>query len=448
MTSSDRVDHDDVMTTLDSSITDSLDEALIDARRRYVDANPVSASWAQRAADVLPGGNTRSVLHFDPFPFRVASAEGKHLVDVDGHRYVDLLGNYTAGLLGHSPEAVRTAAHQAIDGGWAFGAVHPNEVRLAELIAGRFPSIEQVRFTNSGTEANLMALALATNHTGRREVLVFDGGYHGGVLTFAGHCDVNVPHDWIVSTYNDVGAVESVFAAQGDSIAAVLVEPLQGSAGCIPADPSFLRSLRSHCDDAGALLIFDEVMTSRLAPGGMQELLAIAPDLTTLGKYLAGGFTFGAFGGRRELMAAFDASAGGRLGHAGTFNNNVVSMAAGVATLTEVLTPEVLAATNARGERLRSELNTSFTRHRVPMCATGAGSLMNVHGTAGPVGSIEDLRASDDRWKELLFFAALDAGFYIARRGFIALSIEITDDDIDAFIAVVDDWADTMTSRD
>jgi glutamate-1-semialdehyde 2,1-aminomutase len=427
------------MTTLEPST--SLDAALVEARQRYADANPVSASWARRAADVLPGGNTRSVLHFDPFPFRVASADGQHLVDVDGHRYVDFLGNYTAGLLGHSPAPVRAAAHEAIDGGWALGAVHPNEVRLAELIAGRFASIEQVRFTNSGTEANLMALAVATNHTGRSGVLVFDGGYHGGVLTFAGHRDVNVPHDWIVSTYNDVGAVDSVFADQGGSIAAVLVEPLQGSAGCLPADPAFLRALRRHCDDSGALLIFDEVMTSRLAPGGMQEVLGITPDLTTLGKYLAGGFTFGAFGGRRGLMAAFDASAGGRLGHAGTFNNNVVSMAAGVATLTEVLTTEVLATTNARGERLRSRLNATFARHGVPMCATGAGSLMNLHGTAGPVTSIDDLRSADDRWKELLFFAALDAGFYVARRGFIALSIEITDDDVDAFLRFVDTWA-------
>jgi glutamate-1-semialdehyde 2,1-aminomutase len=427
------------MTTLEPST--SLDAALVEARQRYADANPVSATWARRAADVLPGGNTRSVLHFDPFPFRVASADGQHLVDVDGHRYVDLLGNYTAGLLGHSPAPVRAAAHEAIDGGWALGAVHPNEVRLAELIAGRFAAIEQVRFTNSGTEANLMALAVATNHTGRTGVLVFDGGYHGGVLTFAGHRDVNVPHDWIVSTYNDIGAVDSVFAAQGDSIAAVLVEPLQGSAGCLPADPAFLRSLRRHCDDSGAVLIFDEVMTSRLAPGGMQEALGITPDLTTLGKYLAGGFTFGAFGGRRRLMAAFDASAGGRLGHAGTFNNNVVSMAAGVATLTEVLTPEVLAATNGRGERLRSRLNATFNHHGVPMCATGSGSLMNLHGTAGPVTSIDDLRSADDRWKELLFFAALDAGFYVARRGFIALSIEITDDDVDTFAEFVDGWA-------
>ncbi len=433
------------MTTLASCTSEWLDAALGAARQRYTDANPTSESWAARANDVLPGGNTRSVLHFDPFPFRVASADAQHLVDVDEHRYVDLLGNYTAGLLGHSPEPVRAAAHSAIDGGWALGAVHPNEVRLAELIAGRFPSIEQLRFTNSGTEANLMALALSTNHTGRTKVLVFDGGYHGGVITFGGAREVNVPHDWIVSTYNDLEAVTEVFAEHGESIAAVLVEPLQGSAGCIPGDPAFLAGLRHHCDRTGALLIFDEVMTSRLAPGGAQELLGIAPDLTTLGKYLAGGFTFGAFGGRRDLMAAFDASAGGHLGHAGTFNNNVVSMAAGVASLTEVLTPEVLANTNSRGERLRSELNATFARHAVPMCVTGRGSLMNIHGTAGPVTSVDDLHASDDRWKELLFFDALDAGFYIARRGFIALSIEITDDDIDDFVAFVDRWTATVT---
>jgi glutamate-1-semialdehyde 2,1-aminomutase len=386
-------------------------------------------------------------LHFDPFPFRVASAHAQSLIDVDGHRYLDLLGNYTAGLLGHSPEPVRTAAHAAIDGGWALGAVHPNEVRLAELIAERFPSIEQVRFTNSGTEANLMALALATHHTGRSKILVFDGGYHGGVITFGGASEVNVPHDWIVSTYNDVDGVAALFAEHGDSIAAVLVEPLQGSAGCIPGTIEFLQSLRRHCDDSDTVLIFDEVMTSRLAPGGAQELFDVAPDLTTLGKYLAGGFTFGAFGGRRDLMAAFDAPAGGRLGHAGTFNNNVVSMAAGVATLTEVLTPEVLAATNARGERLRSELNDTLAGHAVPMCVTGSGSLMNVHGTPGPVTSVDDLHDADDRWKELLFFDALDAGFYIARRGFIALSIEVSDADVEEFASFVDRWAAMITSR-
>ena len=249
-----------------------------------------SAAWAERAAAVLPGGNTRSVLHFDPFPFRVERAEGRYLYDVDRHRYVDLLGNYTAGLLGHSPPAVRAAAHAAIDGGWALGSVHPNEALLGELIVGRFPSIEQVRFTNSGTEANLMALALAIHHTGRPKVMAFRDGYHGGVLTFGhGGEAVTVPHDWVMADYNDVDGVVAAFAAHGDHLAAVLVEPLQGSAGCIPGHPEFLQALRDLCDRHGTVLVFDEVMTSRLSPGGAQQVLGITPDLTTLGKYLAGG---------------------------------------------------------------------------------------------------------------------------------------------------------------
>lgn len=421
-----------------------LDDALEAARHRYVAGRPVSAAWRDRADAVLPGGNTRSVLHFDPFPFRVRHASGSRLTDVDGNVYVDLLGNYTAGLLGHSPDAVKRAVHDAVDRGWALGATHPDEVRLAEAITGRFPSIEQVRFTNSGTEANLMALALATHRTGRHRVLVFDGGYHGGVLTFGAHRDVNVPHDWVVCGYNDVDAVDTVFATRGRELAAVLVEPVQGSAGCIPGDPEFLRALRDGCDRTGALLVFDEVMTSRLAPGGRQETLGIHPDITTLGKYLAGGFSFGGFGGSRELMAPFDAGRGGTLGHAGTFNNNVVSMAAGVATLEQVLTPDVLAAVNARGDRLRSRLAEVLARHDLPMCVTGVGSMMNVHATAGPVHSADDLVGADDRWKELLFFAALEAGWYFARRGFIALSIEITDHDVDGFCHVVDRWATAL----
>jgi glutamate-1-semialdehyde 2,1-aminomutase len=418
-----------------------LDHALTVARDAYVAARPISAEWADRANAVMPGGNTRSVLRFDPFPFRVARAAGQHLWDVDGHCYLDLLGNYTAGLLGHSPQPVLDAARGALESGWALGSVHNDEVRLAELLVARFPSLEQLRFTNSGTEANLMALALATHHTGRSKVVVFANGYHGGVLTFgAGTNPVNVPHDWLILPYNNAAAAQQAFDDHGDEIAAVLVEPMQGSGGCIPGDPEFLAELRRLCSDRGALLIFDEVMTSRFAPGGAQEVLSITPDLTTLGKYLAGGLTFGAFGGRRDIMRAFDPSAGGALGHAGTFNNNVTSMAAGVAALTEVLTPERLAATNARGDELRFRLNELFVAHNVPMCVTGTASLMNVHGTAGPVHSAADLKDADDRRKELLFFHLLDAGIYIARRGFIALSIEVTDDDVDTMVASVDSF--------
>lgn len=415
-----------------------LDAAVTAARAAFVAAHPQSATWSDRARRVLPGGNTRSVLHVDPFPIRVGSAEGKHLWDLDGHRYVDLLGNYTAGMLGHSPEPVLAAARGALESGWSLGAVHENEVRLAELLVERFPSLDQVRFTNSGTEANLMALAVATHHTGRRKVVVFRNGYHGGVITFGAESNpVNVPHDWVLCDFNDLDSVHDAFAAHGDETAAVLVEPMQGSGGCIPGDTAFLAGLRSLCDEHSALLVFDEVMTSRFSTGGAQQLLGVRPDMTTLGKYLAGGLTFGAFGGRADVMANFDPAAGGTLGHAGTFNNNVASMAAGVAALTELLTPERLDDVHARGERLRARLNDAFTAAGLPMCATGVGSLLNVHGTPGPVNAAADLADSDDRLKELFYFHCLAHGFYIARRGFIALSIEITDDDIDQFVDVV-----------
>jgi glutamate-1-semialdehyde 2,1-aminomutase len=289
-----------------------------------------------------------------------------------------------------------------------------------------------------------MALAAAVHHTGRRTIVVFEHGYHGGVLTFdAQPAPVTVPHDWLVLPYNDVDALEDAFARRGPEIAAVLVEPVQGSAGCIPGDPDLLAALRAGCDRHGALLVFDEVMTSRLSPGGAQQRFGILPDLTTLGKYLAGGLTFGAFGGRRDVMGHFDGPGGGALGHAGTFNNNVASMAAGVAALEQVLTADALRAVDVRGDRLRHALNEVFTGAGLEMVVTGLGSMMTIHGTGGPIRSGADLARADDRRKELFFFAALDAGFYVARRGFIALSLEITDADADRFVDWVRAWAGT-----
>ena len=213
----------------------------------------------------------------------------------------------------------------------------------------------------------------------------------------------------------------------GNGIACVLVEPMQGAGGCVPAAEGFLGELRRLCDASGALLIFDEVMTSRLSPGGAQELFDVMPDLTTLGKYLAGGLTFGAFGGRADILVAFDPSTGGALSQAGTFNNNILSMSAVVATLTDVLTPELVATVNERGERLRESLNLSFSVKDLPFSVTGVGSLMTVH--------------APDTELELFFHAMLDEGWYLARRGFIALSFEITDELIDGFIDAVRDWA-------
>jgi glutamate-1-semialdehyde 2,1-aminomutase len=390
-------------------------DALAEAVSRYVARNPASQARAARAATVLPGGNTRSILHFDPFPLAFARGEGAALWSLDGDRYTDFLGEFTAGLYGHSNPVILDAVREALAGGINYGGTNDLEHRLAELLVRRFPALELVRFTNSGTEANLMALALALHHTGRREVLVFKGGYHGGVLAFGGGepSPVTVPHAFVLGDYDDVEGTRALIREH--ALGAILVEPMLGAGGCIPASDAFLRMLREEATATGAVLIFDEVMTSRLPRP------AVTPDLMTVGKYLAGGMSFGAFGGRGELMSAYDPSRPGALLHAGTFNNNVVSMHAGIAGLTHVLTEDALTELNARGDRLRAALNRVAARLDVPVRTTGTGSLMTIH----PGG--EDL-------KRLLFFELVESGHWLATRGMIALSLPVTDDDCDAFV--------------
>jgi glutamate-1-semialdehyde 2,1-aminomutase len=388
------------------------------ARERYVKANPASAERHHAATGFMPGGNTRTVLHYDPFPLTFVRGDGPYLFSADGDRYVDFLGEFTAGLYGHSEPIILDAIRSTLDSGLSFGGVNHLEQRLAELICARFPSMDLVRFTNSGTEANLMALALAVHTTGRSKILVFRGAYHGGVLAFPNEpSPTNLPHDFVLGTYNDVPGVRTLLRQH--DFAAVLVEPMIGSGGCIPGTPEFLRMLSIESYDTGALLVFDEVMTSRLSPGGVQRLEGIKPDLTTVGKYLAGGMSFGAFGGRRELMARFDPSQPGALSHPGTFNNNVLSMAAGIAGLTRVLTDEKLIALNERGDRLRERLQQIAAEHNTVHDAgvtiTGRGSLMTIHH-ADPVV------------KELIFFGLVDAGYWLAHRGMITVSLPIADE--------------------
>lgn len=416
-----------------------LDAALAETTARYRARNPGSERLLLEAADVLPAGNTRSVLFYAPFPLYMARGEGCHLWDADGHRYLNALGEFTAGIYGHSNPVIRQAIVAALQDGLSLSSHTAREAALAHEIQRRFPGMALLRFTNSGTEANLMALAAATAHTGRRKVLVFNGAYHGGVLSFGGGgSPVNVPHDFVVAPYNDLDAVRALVQTHGPQLAAILVEPMLGAGGCIPAEPAFLHGLRALADACGALLILDEVMTSRLSGGGRQALLGLKPDLTTLGKYFGGGLSFGAFGGRADVMSRFDPRRADALGHAGTFNNNTLTMAAGLAGLTQVLTPAALDALNQRGERLRERLNGVFKRHAVGLQFTGLGSLMQLHATAKPLRNAADMAGADDRIKALLFFDLLEHGIFLARRGLVALSLPFGDTEADEFVAALD----------
>jgi len=427
----------------------SLESALNEAENRYVSANPKSAARHSSAKSAMPGGNTRTVLHYSPFPLAWAKGEGAHLTDLDGHDYTDFLGEYSAALYGHSNPVILEAIRGALEGGIVLGGPNQYEAEFAALLRDRFPSIQLLRFCNSGTEANVFAIQAARAVTGRTAIMAFDGAYHGGVLYFRnGGAPLNLPIPTVAATYNDADGAEEKIRAHAHELAAVIVEPMMGGGGCIPAERDFLVALRRACTEHNIMLIFDEVMTSRLSTGGYQAMVGVTPDLTTLGKYLGGGLSFGAFGGRMDVMSRFDPERTDAWPHAGTFNNNVLSMAAGLAGLKKLLTAAAISKLNAKGEKLRQAINGIAKRHDVALKATGSGSFVGMHFTRGEVrrpGDLDPAQADRrTRLQNLMHLDLIAAGQFYARRGFIALVLPVTEGEIDAFAGAVEEF---VTSR-
>jgi glutamate-1-semialdehyde 2,1-aminomutase len=403
---------------------ESLNDAIESARSQYASANPLSQAADKEAQRYLPGGNTRTVLYYDPFPLTMVAGEGAELTDLDGHRYVDFVGEYSAALFGHSNEVIKSAICKALDTGIAMGAPTSYERELAGLLCERFPSLEQVRFCNSGTEANLMALSTARVVTGRDKLLVFKEAYHGGVIKFpGGHCALNMPFDFVLADYNDIGGTTELIDQVGDELAAVIIEPILGAGGNIPADRKFLQMLRQKTTEFGILLIFDEIKTARLGSAGVQGMLGIAPDLTTLGKFIGGGLPTGAFGGSAEIMAQFNPRLQGALAHAGTFNNNVCSMAAGCAALSKVYTPQRAADFFDWSEAFRLSLNEMFAAKAVPMYANGLGSMIAIHFSSEPTKRPSDISAGCQSLRPLLHLELLLEGVLVCKRGDLFLSL-------------------------
>jgi len=412
-----------------------IDQALEDARRLYVEKRPRSRALAQEAERYMPGGNTRTVLYHGPFPLRAASGQGATLTDADGFRYVNLVGEHSAGLYGHSHPVIKTAVAEALENGFNLAAHNLYEIQLAKIICERFPSIERVRFTNSGTEANLLAIATARALTQRPKVIAFEDGYHGGLLYFAGGgLPINAPFPFVMAKYNDLEGTRTLIREQPGEIACVIIEPMLGGGGCIAANREFLAMLREETRKAGVLLIFDEVMTSRFKGGGAQGLWGITPDLTALGKYLGGGMTFGAFGGQADIMSIYDPRRQDAIPHAGTFNNNVVTMAAGIAGLSKLFTPERAVQLHDFGESTIRRLNGVLQGMNARLAVTGVGSLMMFHDlAAGPVGA-GSLRREDARLKQLLYLDLLEQGYFIGPRNFLALSLEVNEAMVDGLV--------------
>ena len=415
----------------------TLDDAVADVEARYVAAHPKSRARYVQALASMPGANTRTVLHYDPFPVTLVKGEGAVVHDLDGHTYRDFLGEYTAGLYGHSEPAIISALAEVLEGGLVLGGPNPSETRLAELMCARFPAVELIRFCNSGTEANMMCVSLARASTGRRLIMGFHGGYHGGLLAFPGRgtSPMNASQEVVLADFNDPEAARRCLSRHRGEIAAVILEPMMGGGGCIPAEPEFLAVLREETERQGALLIYDEVMTSRLAPGGMQERTGVVPDLAAFGKYLGGGVSFGAFGGRRDLMARLDPRDPSAFTHSGTFNNNVLTMAAGLAGLTRVLTPEATVRLNDSGDRLRSRLQAAAEGRGVAMRAMGLGSMLCLHFQSAPIRRPADTEATPPAARKLFQLEMNLRGFYLSRRGFMSLSLPLRDEDHDDLVA-------------
>jgi glutamate-1-semialdehyde 2,1-aminomutase len=396
----------------------------------YVDRTPKSAAMGPRAQRVMPAGDTRAAGYHTPYPLTFAHATRSTLTDIDGNDYFDLSNNFTSLLHGHGYQPIVDAVSRVIGVGTAWPARNNTQVELAELIVDRVPSIDLVRFCNSGSEANMLALHVARTHTGRHKVLMAKFGYHGSHEVFeAGYFGNEGEHEWphtVVAPWGDAEAFERVLAEQGDEIAAVFLEAAMGAGGLLQAPPEFFQRVIDAAHKAGAVFVLDEVITLRMTQGGHQVNLGITPDLTAMGKIIGGGYPVGALGGNAELMSLLDPTKG-RIFHSGTFNGNPVTTAAGVVSYGH-LTPDRIATMAAQAERLDTHLASSAAAAGLAYSSRRIGSLLNIYFTAEP--PLANLERADATTMRLVHLAGMNHGLYFASRGLLVLSTVMTDDDI------------------
>jgi glutamate-1-semialdehyde 2,1-aminomutase len=400
----------------------------------YLARTPCSRELFERATGSLPGGSTRTTVYTAPYPPYIESGEGLRITDVDGNVYRDFLGNYTSLILGHAHPAVVAAVEAQVRRGSAFAAPTEIEIELAEELRRRVPSIERLRFTSSGTEATMFAIRAARAFTGRPLIAKFEGSYHGTHdAVMAGTTGVpDVMSGLVIELpWGDPDRVQSALRGRERVLAAINIEPVQGAGGISAAGAVFLSFLRSFTERLGALLILDEIISFRVAPGGAQERFGVRPDLTTLGKIIGGGYPLAAFGGRADVMDIFDARRSGAVTHGGTFNGNPVAAAAGLATLRQ-LTPDAYARLDRLGERLRAGVAAGIDRDGLDARVNAVGSLFQVWSGAG-VSAV----ATGVAGAPALFLGLLLEGFYLAPRGMGAIPTVATEADVDDLVAAI-----------
>lgn len=424
----------------------------------YPDPNSRSQKMYDRALSSLPGGNTRTTVFMKPYPIYAARGEGCRVYDLDGNAFIDCINNFTSLIHGHAHPALIRAATDQLALGSAFGLPTQSEVELAELLAARLPSVDQLRFCNSGTEAVMMALKAARAFTGRPKIAKCEGAYHGSYdyaevsldptpeqwgrnapvsVAYAKGTPDNVLADVVAIPFNDPEAAISLIREHGRELACVLVDPMPNRAGLSPADKAYVQALRDVTREVGALLIFDEVITFRLGYAGAQGIWEIEPDLTTLGKIMGGGFPVGAVGGRTDVMAVFDPRPGKpMLPHGGTFSANPVTMRAGIAAM-ELLDQAAFERLDAMGAAVRSGINDAFRRHNVPGGTVGLGSLLKIHFADRQVRDYRSAYLTEEETRRQTVFnrGLLNRGVLAAGYGLMALSTPMSDADIDMIVA-------------
>lgn len=422
----------------------------------YRAATPRSLEEFERTQAVMPGG-AKGAYYYAPYPLTMERGEGCYLFDVDERRYLDFAGHHTSQILGHGHPAVLEAVAAQMQRGIALSAPNGAEAALAREICERVPSVERLRFCNSGTEATLHAIRLARGHAHKPKIAKFEGAYHGShdaveisvspPLELAGPADAPnavpgaggmAPHaagEIVILPYDDEAAVERLIEKHAHELACVIFEP---KAGILWQRPEFVRLVREITQRHGILLIMDEIVSFRLGRGGAQELCGVQPDLTTFGKIIGGGFPVGAFGGRADIMDLLDQSQGATgYYQSGTFSAHPITMAAGLAMLKQ-LTPEAFAHLDRLGERLRTALSDLFRQRGVAAQVVGASSLFSIHFSAEPMVNYRSLARSDKAAARRVFLALLDQGCYLSPGLTMnALSLPMTGSHIDVLVAAV-----------
>lgn len=423
-----------------------------------------SADFYTQALKVLPGGVNSPVRAFNGVggtPVFIEHADGAYLYDVDGKAYIDYVGSWGPMILGHNNAIIQDAVIHAVKNGLSFGAPTFAEVEIAELVCQIMPNIEMLRMVNSGTEATMSAIRLARGYTGRDKIIKFEGCYHGhadyllvkagsGALTLGHPNSPGVPADFakhtLTCTYNDLDSVEQAFEQFPDEIACIIVEPVAGNMNCILPQPDFLPGLRKLCDQYGALLIIDEVMTGfRVALGGAQAHYGVKPDLTCLGKIIGGGMPVGAFGGRKEIMEKLAPT--GAIYQAGTLSGNPVAMAAGLACLKQLIAPHVYTRLNQTTTMLSDGLRSLSAKYDVPMVINHVGAMFGIFFTDQESVTCYDdvMRCDADLFKRYFHFL-LDEGIYLAPSAFEAgfMSLAHSDEDIAKTLAATEKFFQSL----